>query len=262
MRATIQSIRFNVTQAGVVRAVVTALSEKKGILHSFHLNTPFYQVLNIDEGDVVKLDRDERIVSVLEQNGLVDRCPPLLPTECPCCEGELESLLMGLKHQLLCLDCKGRSAVINDIDGSMLKIAPKGSVVVIPVNTVGVTGRGMALYMRTVYKQAFARYMRQCRRGRIDVGPMDVVEDGEFEIALFPTKYGWRDASLIPLIRRSAERLRNYLDTEKITEVHMPRVGCGVGTGCLDYFGDVRPVLDEVFANSGIQVNVYDWSST
>lgn len=262
MRATIQSIRFNVTQAGVVRAVVSALSEKKDVLHTFYLNTPFYQVLGIDEGDVVKLDRDERITVVLEQNGLIDRCPPLLPTECPCCEGVLESILMGTKHQLLCLDCKGRSAVINDIDGSMLKLAPKGSVVVIPVNTVGVTGRGMALYMRTVYKEAFARYMRQCRRGRIDVGPMDVVEDGGFEVALFPTKYDWRDGSSIALIRRSAERLRNYLDTEKITEVHMPRVGCGTYTGQLDYVEEVRPILDEVFANSGIQVNVYDWSVT
>lgn len=262
MRATIQSIRFNVTQAGVVRAVVAALSEKKGILHTFYLNTPFYQMVGMDEGDVVQLDREERIVQVLEQNGLVDRCPPPLPTECPCCEGVLEAILMGTKHQLVCLDCKGRSAVINDIDGSMLKLAPKGSVVVIPVNTVGVTGRGLALYMRTVYKQAFARYMRQYRRGRIDVGPMDVVEDGGFEVALFPTKYDWRDISSVSLIRRSAERLRNYLDTEKITEVHMPRVGCGQGTGCLDYMEEVRPILDEVFANSGIQVYVYDWSTT
>lgn len=259
MHATIQSIRFNTTAAGVVRAVVT-LSIGADQVRVFHLNTYRFMKLGLDEGDVVELDRaQESIVRIHERGEMEDRVAAPLPTECPCCDGDLDVVATDVRHQLVCLDCKGRSAMINDVEGSMLKLAPKGSVVIIPVNTVGVHGRGMALYMRQMYKHALSRFVRVCSTGRINVGPMEVVEDGGFHIALFPTKYDWRNKSCPLLIRRSAERLRHYLDERRITECHLPRVGCGRGTGGLSYPFEVRPILDEVFANSGIQVNVYDW---
>lgn len=262
MHATIQSIRFNITANGVVRAVVRLLTETE-MIRTFHLNTWRFMKLSMDEGDVVQLDRSqEAILRVHEESGGDDRTAMPLPTECPWCDGDLEVIATEVRHQLVCLDCKGRSAVINDIEGSMLKLAPKGSVVVIPVNTVGVHGRGLALYMRQVYKHALSRFVKVCRNGRINTGPIEVVEDSGFKIVLFPTKYDWRDGSCPMLVRRSAERLRHYLDEHGLTECHLPRVGCGRGTGGLDYLKDIRPALDEVFANSGIQVNVYDWDES
>lgn len=260
MYATVQRIHFNVTASGTVRAVVTLHNNETGHYTSY-LNTYRYQQLSLDERDTVEFDDlTGAIKCIVEQNDMDDRSPNPLPTECPSCEGVLEVEMHGCRTQLVCLDCKGRGAVIHDITGSMLKIAPRGSVIVIPVNTVGVHGRGLALYMRTVYKTSLARYMRLCKSGKINTGDMEVVQEEDFNVALFPTKYQWRNPSCTRLIRRSAIRLRSYLDAHGLTECHLPRVGCGTQTGGLDYFADVRPIFDEVFANSGIQLNVYDWS--
>lgn len=260
MLATVQNIRFNVTASGILRAVVT-LMNKHNEHHTIYLNTYRYQQLALDERDVV--DFDEKTWTVkdrVETNDMQDRVSPPLPSECPFCEGVLEAEVHGCRTQAVCLDCRGRSAVINDITGSMLQLAPKGSVIAIPVNTVGVHGKGMALYMRMTYKTALGRYMRLCNTGKINTGDMEVVQEEAFQVALFPTKFFWKNPSCPRLIHRSAVRLRNYLDAHGITECHLPRVGCGEHTGGLDYFADVRPILEEVFANSGIQVNVYDWS--
>lgn len=260
MLATVQNIRFNVTASGILRAVLTLMS-KSNEYHTIYVNTYRYQQLALDERDVVDFDEKTwAINSLVETSGMEDRAPPSLPTECPSCEGALEAEVHGCRTQAVCLDCRGRPAVINDITGSMLKLAPKGSVIAIPVNTVGVHGRGLALYMRTMYKTALGRYMRLCNSGKINTGDMEVVQEEAFMVALFPTKFFWKNPSDTRLIHRSAVRLRNYLDAHGITECHLPRVGCGEYTGGLDYLTDVRPILDEVFANSGIQVNVYDWS--
>lgn len=260
MLATVQNIRFNVTASGILRAVLTLMS-KTNEYHTIYVNTYRYQQLALDERDVVDFDEKTwAIKSLVETSGMDDRAPPPLPAECPSCEGALEAEVHGCRTQAVCLDCRGRPAVINDITGSMLKLAPKGSVIAIPVNTVGVHGRGLALYMRTMYKTALGRYMRLCNSGKINTGDMEVVQEEAFMVALFPTKFFWKNPSDTRLIHRSAVRLRNYLDAHGITECHLPRVGCGEYTGGLDYLTDVRPILDEVFANSGIQVNVYDWS--
>lgn len=260
MQGTVQNIRFNVTASGILRAVVTLMATDSAY-HTIYLNTFRYQQLAPDERDIVEFDEMTwAIKSLVETNDMDDRVSPPLPSECPSCEGPLEAEIHGVRTQAVCLDCRGRSAVINDITGSMLKLAPKGSVIAIPVNTVGVHGRGLALYMRTMYKTALGRYMRLCKSGKINTGDMEVVQEEAFQVALFPTKHQWRNASCTRLIHRSAVRLRNYLDAHGITEVHLPRVGCGKETGQLDYETDVRPILNEVFANSGIQVNVYDWS--
>jgi len=260
MYATVQNIRFNVTASGILRAVVT-LMNKANEYHTIYLNTFRYQQLALDERDEIEFDDMSWFIKrLVESNDMEDRLSPPLPSECPSCEGPLEAEIHGIRTQAVCLDCRGRSAVINDITGSMLKLAPKGSVIAIPVNTVGVHGRGLALYMRTMYKTALGRYMRLCKSGKINTGDMEVVEEETYKVALFPTKYDWRHASCTRLIHRSATRLRNYLDAHGITEVHLPRVGCGEYTGGLNYHEDVRPIFNEVFANSGIQVNVYDWS--
>lgn len=45
----------------------------------------------------------------------------------------------------------------------------------------------------------------------------------------FPTKYNWKDYSVMSLIERSAHQVVRIADSQNIKRLAMPRVGCGLG---------------------------------
>lgn len=63
-------------------------------------------------------------------------------------------------------------------------------------------------------------------------------------IITFPVKRFWHEPGYLPLIKRSATRIRHILDVYHIQSLVIPRPGCGEGRLSWD---DVRPVLEEQF---------------
>lgn len=150
--------------------------------------------------------------------------------------------------------------MILDIKGDLLKSAPKGSLIGIPVNTMGVAGRGLAKYMKLAWPEVYQQYCKDCRKGRIASGVLRVYDTEKFSFAMLPTKYGWSSPSEVSLIKVTIARLLQHMEKEFVAECHIPWIGCGEKTGTLDYWVDVRPVLNEVFGEDVEQLlRVYEW---
>lgn len=147
--------------------------------------------------------------------------------------------------------------MLNDIKGDMLKQAPKGEVICMPVNTVGVAGKGLALWMKLHLPHTMDIYIRACRRSTISTGDLVVSCEEDWWIALIPTKYHWKNGSYPALIDLSVARLVRFMEDNFHPVVHMPRLGCGVDTGGLDYNTIVRPILAKYFEKSDLIANVY-----
>jgi hypothetical protein len=87
---------------------------------------------------------------------------------------------------------------------------------------------------------------------------MTVCETKDGLLAMFPTKYHWANPSDVELIRQSANRLKEYMESKNIELVCMPRVGCGKQTGQLDWESEVKPIFEEVFPKGcGLSVYVF-----
>lgn len=79
---------------------------------------------------------------------------------------------------------------------------------------------------------------------------------------MIPTKYNWKDpVANKDLIRVSVARLVCWMRKNHVTSAHMPRLGCGVKTGKLDWLMDVEPIIREAFEknNDDLTAYVYDW---
>lgn len=146
-----------------------------------------------------------------------------------------------------------------DVKGDMFKRAPKGALVGIPVNTVGVGGKGLACLMKLRWPEAYKKYCKDCRRGRIASGELCVYDVGDYRLAMLPTKYYWGNPSDKGLITITAKRLLTYMEGTFEEDCYIPQLGCGDKTGTLDYEVDVRPILDEVFGEVGETIHVFDW---
>lgn len=145
--------------------------------------------------------------------------------------------------------------------GDMFQQAPFGALIGIPVNTIGVAGKGLALHMKKRYPEAHKVYLRACRDGPILDGELVVVDMVHFKLAMMPTKYNWTEPSSPDLIDETMNRLYEYMLAHEIEECHIPRLGCGIATGMLDYESEVKPILVHYFAEDEEQTQalyVYD----
>ena len=151
--------------------------------------------------------------------------------------------------------------MIIDINGSMFKLAPAGSLVGIPVNTVGVTGKGLAKYMEVRWPEARSHYWRECKRGRMSVGELKTFVTDDYHLAFVPTKFYWGNPSTVVQINDSLARLSDYMTVNGIKECHISELGCGKQTGMLDYRRDVLPLMLRYFSDSHpLTAYVYHWS--
>lgn len=151
--------------------------------------------------------------------------------------------------------------MIKDVVGDLIKDTDPLDLIIIPVNTIGVAGKGLAAWMKFNLPLSHEYYKKQCRKGAIDQRELKVTNlDGRL-IALFPTKHNWRNSAIPSLIKSSLIRLRTYMFTNNILSAHMPLIGCGVGTGGLDYNTVVRPLILEIFENTPLTIYVYHQGS-
>lgn len=106
----------------------------------------------------------------------------------------------------------------------------------IPVNCVGVMGKGLALQTAQRYPQVLAPYRQMCRDGILVPGRPQVISVSETQnLVMFPTKEHWRNASRIEWICEGFQCL--YIQGS----VAIPRLGCGLGG--LSWEGQVLPVV-------------------
>lgn len=141
----------------------------------------------------------------------------------------------------------------------MLNIMPQGdnildvdltkpeNCIFIPVNCVGVMGRGLALDFKKMYPSLGSIYKTFCDAEQLHTGdPSTLTSAGSIcgYVVLFPTKDNWRNPSQLSWIRDGLLSLAcepYHAQWRKQTHnIHIPKLGCGLGG--LDW-ADVRPLI-------------------
>lgn len=112
--------------------------------------------------------------------------------------------------------------------------------IVIPVNCVGVMGKGLALQAKERYPEACLRYFYYCQQGLLFPG--GVVADlrgneGKFLLHV-ATKYHWRGKSNKEWITEGLQNLVTTAQTYGIKTLSIPSLGCGNGGLDKDWFHD------------------------
>lgn len=115
-------------------------------------------------------------------------------------------------------------------------------VIVIPVNTVGAMGAGLALAYKNLCPNGFEAYRDYCRSGMLVPGtPVMHSDHCERAAMFFPTKKHWSDPSKLEWV---GEGLDYILWNERdfgFSSIAFPALGCGLGQ--LPYSTAVRPLL-------------------
>ena len=136
--------------------------------------------------------------------------------------------------------------------GDPFTAAKRADAIVIPVNTFGGAGAGVAAKAREVYPASYFGYREWCRvKGPI---PGDLYAFQRAQnvkpryIVHLATKAHWKHPSEIAWIRRGLKRLRSWAqEREEVEEIAIPALGCGTGQLAWE---DVRPVLVEVLKDA------------
>jgi O-acetyl-ADP-ribose deacetylase (regulator of RNase III) len=113
--------------------------------------------------------------------------------------------------------------------------------IVVPVNTMGATGKGLALYVAQEYPMVELEYKRLCRARRITTeGGLGWASSEGINFCLFPTKRHWKYPSQIDWIKNGLRALQADLLPSEI--VAIPALGCGEGRLPWE---QVRPLIHE-----------------
>lgn len=131
-------------------------------------------------------------------------------------------------------------------------------VLVNPVNTVGVMGKGLALQFKHRYPDMFTAYQQAARRRELALGRMHVWRTGiecPRLIVNFPTKSHWRERSRLVDIESGLADLVRVTTAEGVRSVAVPALGCGLGG--LDW-SRVEPLMVAAFAGvPDVEVRIY-----
>lgn len=126
-----------------------------------------------------------------------------------------------------------------------------------PVNTIGTSGKGLALEVKRRYSQTERIYQAVCKSGEFDIGDiLQVPTDDHKFILFFPTKKHWRDPSEYEYIERGLDSLKYHCkDMPEHSIVAIPQLGCGLGRLewskvhrlILQYLGDMDNITFYVY---------------
>lgn len=109
--------------------------------------------------------------------------------------------------------------------------------IAIPVNCVGVMGKGLALQFKQRRPNTFTLYQQLCREGKLRPGKPVIIKGNEKWVVLFPTKNDWRNPSQMQWIVDGLEFVKQSIERWGITSIAIPPLGAGLG-GLNE--GDVR----------------------
>ena len=129
---------------------------------------------------------------------------------------------------------------IEKVNGDILRCPHEEDTILIPVNTVGVMGKGLALHAKLIFPEVYEFYKDLCDEGICKIGEvypvdrkyvleMDKVSNPQTVIC-FPTKDHWKNPSDIHFIERGLEDLVKFLYRSPFIErIGIPKLGCGLG---------------------------------
>jgi len=113
--------------------------------------------------------------------------------------------------------------------------------IVVPVNTMGAMGKGLALTVAQEYPMVKLEYKRLCRGRKINTeGGLGWASSEGINFCLFPTKRHWKYPSQIDWIKNGLRALQADLLPSEI--VAIPALGCGEGRLPWE---QVRPLIHE-----------------
>jgi len=120
-----------------------------------------------------------------------------------------------------------------------------------PVNTVGVSGAGLALDFKARYRENYEAYVKECSSGRLKVGSVFAFYEKGKWIINFPTKDHWRDSSKLNYIKSGLTAMVEVLKEKGIKSVAVPHIGCGLGG--LNW-ADVEPLVSSALAEFEVEI--------
>ena len=126
-------------------------------------------------------------------------------------------------------------------------------VLVNPINTKGVMGKGLAKKYKDNFPEMFQEYQLLCQAKKVVIG-QPYLYKGERWILNFPTKDDWRQPSNIEYIRSGLEYLIEHVEEWGITSMAFPALGCGLG-GL--QWKDVYPVMMTYLGQLNIPVDIH-----
>ena len=133
-------------------------------------------------------------------------------------------------------------------------------VIINPVNTVGVMGKGLALQFKQKFPTNYKIYKEACQNKTIDIGKLLLVDESNLErrkfIINFPTKKHWRNASKIEYIEEGLKDLVRIIKANTFESMAIPALGCGLGG--LDW-EDVKLLLEKYLRDiETIEITVFE----
>ncbi len=151
---------------------------------------------------------------------------------------------------------------------------------VIPVNTQGVMGKGLAKETKERFPGIFRRYIELCEDGDLLIGKPRLVKKSNTQDArrrsklplfpamdpghsrsqkyflLFPTKGHWREKSKLDYLETGLKHVKRYYKTVswKLESLAVPALGCGLGGLPWQQAG---PLMCNILAQLEIPVELY-----
>lgn len=131
------------------------------------------------------------------------------------------------------------------------------------VNTVGVSGKGIALMFKEAFPENFRAYETASKAGRIAPGGLFITERhdmlGPRYIINFATKQHWRHPSKLVWIEEGLKALRREVEARGIRSVAIPPLGAG--NGGLRW-GDVRLLIEDALRDVATDIIVFEPTHT
>jgi O-acetyl-ADP-ribose deacetylase (regulator of RNase III) len=147
--------------------------------------------------------------------------------------------------------------MIRFVQGNLL--AADAEALVNTVNTVGISGKGIALMFKESYPENFRAYEDASKAGEIAPGGLFITERhdmlGPRFIINFATKKHWRNPSRLEWIEEGLAALRREIEARAIRSIAIPPLGAG--NGGLDW-GDVKPLITAALSDLDCDVIVYE----
>ncbi|MEQ9245540.1 MAG: macro domain-containing protein, partial [Nitratireductor sp.] len=142
-------------------------------------------------------------------------------------------------------------------------LAADAEALVNTVNTVGVSGKGIALMFKESYPENFRAYEAVSKAGKLSPGGLFVTERqdmlGPRFIINFATKKHWRHPSKLEWIEKGLAALKNEIKARGIRSIAIPPLGAG--NGGLGW-GDVKPLVAKALADLDCEVIVFEPTQT
>lgn len=128
-------------------------------------------------------------------------------------------------------------------------------VLVNPVNTVGIMGKGLAKQFKERYPDMFEDYVKVCRKG-FDIGQLHVYHvSTDKTIINFPIKRHWKDPSNYDYVEVGLKQLTRYLNKNLVETIVIPPLGYGLGG--LDFNIVNKMILDILIPATPRKLIVY-----